>query len=142
MSTVFTVGLAGDWGAAGGAYATRPCSCHVLGAVRLNVRLTALRLGTLEHVRTARMVIARTGAPLRAAIIDATLHRVRPILLTAAAAILAMIPLCRSVFWGPMAYATMGGLFVATFLTLFFLPALYQFAFQNQDPPLASETAE
>ena len=99
-------------------------------------------------IRNSVILVARvdeltaTGAPLRAAIIDATLHRVRPILLTAAAAILAMIPLCRSVFWGPMAYSTMGGLFVATFLTLFFLPALYQFAFQNQASPQALEKAE
>jgi Cu/Ag efflux pump CusA len=49
----------------------------------------------------------------------------RPIVLTAAAAVLAMIPLSRSVFWGPMAVAIMGGLIVATVLTLFFLPALY-----------------
>ena len=46
-------------------------------------------------------------------------------MLTAAAAILAMIPLTRSVFWGPMAVAIMGGLIVATLLTVFFLPALY-----------------
>ena len=49
----------------------------------------------------------------------------RPISLTAAAAVLAMIPLSRSIFWGPMAVAVMGGLIAATFLTLFFLPALY-----------------
>jgi multidrug efflux pump subunit AcrB len=59
------------------------------------------------------------------AVIDATAHRLRPILLTAAAAIFAMIPISRSVFWGPMAYAIMGGLAVATLLTLVFLPALY-----------------
>jgi multidrug efflux pump subunit AcrB len=59
------------------------------------------------------------------AVIDATTHRVRPILLTAAAAILGMVPIAASVFWGPMAYAVMGGLAVATALTLVFLPALY-----------------
>ena len=59
------------------------------------------------------------------AIIDATVRRYRPILLTALAAVLAMIPLSRSVFWGPMAIAIMGGLLVATVLTLLFLPALY-----------------
>ncbi|MBK0065031.1 MULTISPECIES: efflux RND transporter permease subunit [unclassified Acinetobacter] len=58
-------------------------------------------------------------------IIDATVRRFRPILLTALAAVLAMIPLSRSIFFGPMAVAIMGGLIVATFLTLFFLPALY-----------------
>ncbi len=59
------------------------------------------------------------------AIVDATVRRLRPIVLTALAAILAMIPLTRSDFFGPMAVAIMGGLFVATLLTLFFLPALY-----------------
>jgi multidrug efflux pump subunit AcrB len=59
------------------------------------------------------------------AVIMATEHRLRPILLTAAAAILGMIPIAPTVFWGPMAYAVMGGLVVATLLTLVFLPALY-----------------
>ena len=59
------------------------------------------------------------------AIIESTVRRMRPISLTAAAAVLAMIPLSRSIFWGPMAVAVMGGLIAATFLTLFFLPALY-----------------
>jgi len=59
------------------------------------------------------------------AVIVATEHRLRPILLTAAAAILGMIPITPTVFWGPMAYAVMGGLVVATLLTLVFLPALY-----------------
>ena len=59
------------------------------------------------------------------AVIDATVRRFRPIVLTALAAILAMIPLSRSVFFGPMAVAIMGGLTVATLLTLTFLPALY-----------------
>jgi multidrug efflux pump len=59
------------------------------------------------------------------AILDATVRRFRPIVLTALAAILAMIPLSRSVFFGPMATAIMGGLLVATLLTVFFLPALY-----------------
>ncbi|MBC8648084.1 efflux RND transporter permease subunit [Pseudomonas sp. MTM4] len=59
------------------------------------------------------------------AIIDATVRRFRPIVLTALASVLAMIPLSRSVFFGPMAVAIMGGLIVATALTLLFLPALY-----------------
>jgi len=61
----------------------------------------------------------------RTAIIEATVRRARPVVLTALAAILAMIPLSRSAFWGPMAVTIMGGLFVATFLTLLFVPALY-----------------
>jgi multidrug efflux pump len=59
------------------------------------------------------------------AIVESTVRRMRPISLTAAAAVLAMIPLSRSIFWGPMAVAIMGGLIAATLLTLFFLPALY-----------------
>jgi multidrug efflux pump len=65
------------------------------------------------------------GAALKTAIIEATVRRMRPIALTAAAAVLAMIPLTFSTFWGPMAMAIMGGLLVATLLTLLFLPALY-----------------
>jgi multidrug efflux pump subunit AcrB len=65
------------------------------------------------------------GMPAREAIIHACVTRYRPIILTAAAAILAMIPLSRSVFWGPMAIAIMGGLLVATALTLLALPAMY-----------------
>ena len=59
------------------------------------------------------------------AVLDAAVHRTRPVALTAAATVLAMIPLTRSVFWGPMAIAIMGGLTVATLLTIFFVPALY-----------------
>jgi len=59
------------------------------------------------------------------AVVDAAVHRTRPVALTAAATVLAMIPLTRSVFWGPMAIAIMGGLTVATLLTIFFVPALY-----------------
>ena len=65
------------------------------------------------------------GMERGAAIVDATMHRLRPILLTAAAAILGLIPIVSEVFWGPMAIAMMGGLFIATVLTLIFLPALY-----------------
>lgn len=65
------------------------------------------------------------GHPPWTAIVDATVRRFRPIVLTALAAVLAMIPLSRSAFYGPMAVAIMGGLIVATALTLLFLPALY-----------------
>ena len=66
-----------------------------------------------------------TGIEPWQAIVESTLRRFRPIMLTAAAAILAMIPLTSSVFFGPMAVAIMGGLAVATVLTILFLPALY-----------------
>ncbi|MBS4095356.1 MAG: efflux RND transporter permease subunit [Sulfuricella sp.] len=65
------------------------------------------------------------GMPDWMAIRESTVRRFRPILLTAAAAMLAMIPLTRSILWGPMAYAIMGGLLVATALTILFVPALY-----------------
>jgi len=68
------------------------------------------------------------------AVVVATMHRFRPILLTAAAAILGMIPIAPTIFWGPMAYAIMGGLAVATLLTLIFLPALYVAWFRIEDP--------
>jgi multidrug efflux pump subunit AcrB len=64
------------------------------------------------------------------AVVEATEHRMRPILLTAAAASLALIPIAREIFWGPMAYAMMGGIIVGTLLTLLFLPALYVAWFQ------------
>jgi multidrug efflux pump len=64
------------------------------------------------------------------AIVDATLRRARPVALTALAAILGMIPLAGSIFWGPMAITIMGGLFVATVLTLIVVPALYALWFR------------
>jgi multidrug efflux pump len=72
------------------------------------------------------------GKSLWDAIVESAVRRLRPIVLTALAAILAMIPLTRSVFWGPMAWAIMGGLFVATLLTLIFLPALYAAVYRAQ----------
>lgn len=79
----------------------------------------------------------RAGSAPYAAIIDATVRRFRPIVLTALAAVLAMIPLSRSVFFGPMAVAIMGGLIVATLLTIFFLPALYAAWFKVERDTLA-----
>ena len=72
------------------------------------------------------------------AIVESTVRRLRPIVLTAAAAVLAMIPLSRSVFWGPMAVAIMGGLIVATVLTLLALPAMYAAWYRvRRDPVVA-----
>ncbi len=86
--------------------------------------------------------IARGVAPW-VAIVDATVRRSRPVVLTAAAAVLAMIPLTRSVFWGPMAISIMGGLVVATALTLVFVPALYAtwFRIRRESPAQAPEAA-
>ncbi|HJV61423.1 MAG TPA: efflux RND transporter permease subunit [Albitalea sp.] len=83
------------------------------------------------------------GVPTWEAIVEAAVRRFRPILLTAAAAVLAMIPLSRSVFWGPMAVAIMGGLIVATGLTLLALPAMYAAWFRvrpaDQEKSLSAE---
>jgi multidrug efflux pump subunit AcrB len=74
------------------------------------------------------------GVPDWSAIVESAVRRFRPIVLTAAAAVLAMIPLSRSVFWGPMAVAIMGGLIVATVLTLLALPAMYAAWFRVERP--------
>jgi multidrug efflux pump len=85
--------------------------------------------------------IARGVVPWTA-IVDATVRRSRPVVLTAAAAVLAMIPLTRSVFWGPMAISIMGGLIVATALTLVFVPALYAAWFRvRRDSPAQTPIA-
>jgi multidrug efflux pump subunit AcrB len=74
------------------------------------------------------------GVPAWSAIVEAAVRRFRPIVLTAAAAVLAMVPLSRSLFWGPMAVAIMGGLIVATALTLLALPAMYAAWFRVKRP--------
>ena len=79
-----------------------------------------------------------SGIPAWDAIVESAVRRLRPIVLTAAAAVLAMIPLSRSVFWGPMAVAIMGGLIVATLLTLLALPAMYAAWFRIQRQPAAA----
>ena len=76
------------------------------------------------------------------AIVGATVRRFRPIVLTAAAAVLALIPLVRSDFFGPMAVAMMGGIVVATVLTLVFLPALYAAWFRVRRPARAARAGE
>ncbi len=85
------------------------------------------------------------GLTRKEAIVEATVRRARPVVLTALAAILAMIPLSRSAFWGPMAITIMGGLFVATFLTLLYLPGLYALWFRKsleQSGPSAQTDGE
>ncbi|MBT9507557.1 efflux RND transporter permease subunit [Rhodoferax sp.] len=79
-----------------------------------------------------------SGVPAWDAIVESTVRRLRPIVLTAAAAVLAMIPLSRSVFWGPMAVAIMGGLIVATVLTLLALPAMYAALYRVKREPVAA----
>jgi multidrug efflux pump len=83
------------------------------------------------------------GMTRKEAIVEATVRRARPVVLTALAAILAMVPLSRSAFWGPMAITIMGGLFVATFLTLLYLPGLYALWFRKSlDEAGASEVID
>ena len=90
----------------------------VLALIGILIRNSVILIVQIEHLRDE-------GKPAWQAVIEATEHRMRPILLTAAAASLALIPISREVFWGPMAYAMMGGIIVGTVLTLLFLPALY-----------------
>jgi Cu/Ag efflux pump CusA len=79
------------------------------------------------------------GRPVWDAVVEATGHRMRrPIMLTAAAASLVLIPVAREIFWGPMAYAMMGGIIVGTMLTLLFLPALYVAWFRIEEPASVS----
>jgi hypothetical protein len=88
------------------------------------IRNTVILVDQIEHDVAA-------GSTRRVAIIEATVRRARPVVLTALAAVLAMIPLSHSGFWGSMAVAIMGGLLVATVLTILFLPALYALWFRR-----------
>ena len=90
----------------------------VLALIGILIRNSVILIVQIEDLRKA-------GTPPWQAVVEATEHRMRPIMLTAAAATLALIPISREVFWGPMAYAMMGGIVVGTVLTLLFLPALY-----------------
>lgn len=99
----------------------------VIALFGMIIRNSVILIDQIEQDRAA-------GVDPFEAIIGSTIRRSRPILLTAAAAVLAMIPLMRSQFWGPMAVAIMGGLIVATLLTLFFLPALYAAAYRIRKP--------
>jgi multidrug efflux pump subunit AcrB len=90
----------------------------VLALVGILIRNSVILIIQIEQLRAEGM------APWDA-VVEATRHRMRPIMLTAAAATLGLIPIAGEVFWGPMAYAMMGGIIVGTVLTLLFLPALY-----------------
>ena len=78
------------------------------------------------------------GKEIWDAVIEAAMSRFRPIMLTAVSTVLGMIPIAPTIFWGPMAYAIMGGLLVATVLTLIFLPALYIAWFRVSEPDAAA----
>jgi multidrug efflux pump subunit AcrB len=106
----------------------------VLALIGILIRNSVILIVQIEHLN-------ETGRPVWEAVVEATEHRMRPILLTAAAASLALIPIAREIFWGPMAYAMMGGIIVGTLLTLLFLPALYVAWFRIKEPVRSSELA-
>ncbi|MCW5655603.1 efflux RND transporter permease subunit [Hydrogenophaga sp.] len=120
---VFLTGPLGMAGVAGALLAlNRPFGfVALLGVIALMGMIQRNSVILIDQIEQDR---AR-GVPAWDAIVEAAVRRMRPIVLTAAAAVLAMIPLSRSVFWGPMAVAIMGGLVVATVLTLLALPAMY-----------------
>jgi multidrug efflux pump subunit AcrB len=99
----------------------------VLALIGILIRNSVILIVQIEDLR-------KEGRPAWDAVVEATEHRMRPILLTAAAASLALIPIAREIFWGPMAYAMMGGIIVGTVLTLLFLPALYVAWFRIKEP--------
>lgn len=102
----------------------------VIALMGMIQRNSVILIDQIEQDRAA-------GMPAWQAIVESAVRRLRPIVLTAAAAVLAMIPLSRSIFWGPMAVAIMGGLIVATALTLLALPAMYAAWFRVERPNLA-----
>src|SRR5258705_3328956 len=111
----------------------------VLALIGILVRNSVILIVQIEDLR-------KEGLPAWDAVVEATEHRMRPILLTAAAASLALIPIAREIFWGPIAYAMMGGIIVGTLLTLLFLPALYVAWFRiypgHDDDRPTSETVD
>lgn len=99
----------------------------VLALIGILIRNSVILVVQIEDLR-------QEGKDPWSAVVEATEHRMRPIMLTAAAASLALIPIAREIFWGPMAYAMMGGIIVGTVLTLLFLPALYIAWFRIKAP--------
>ncbi|MBX9836129.1 MAG: efflux RND transporter permease subunit, partial [Burkholderiaceae bacterium] len=135
FSRAMLVFLTGPLGIAGVAAALmvsgRPFGfVALLGVIALMGMIQRNSVILIDQIETDR---AR-GIPAWTAIVESAVRRLRPIVLTAAAAVLAMIPLSRSVFWGPMAVAIMGGLIVATVLTLLALPAMYAAWFRVRKP--------
>lgn len=99
----------------------------VLALIGILIRNSVILVVQIEDLR-------KEGIAAWDAVREATEHRMRPIMLTAAAASLGLIPIAREIFWGPMAYAMMGGIIVGTVLTLLFLPALYLAWFRIRPP--------
>ena len=102
----------------------------ILGVLALTGMIARNAVILIEQVEVER----REGTDAWNAVIKAALSRFRPIMLTAISTVLGMIPIASTIFWGPMAFAIMGGLLVATVLTLIFLPALYVACFRVKEP--------
>jgi multidrug efflux pump len=139
FSRAMLVFLTGPLGIAGVAAAllllNRPFGfVALLGVVALMGMIMRNSVILIDQIEQDR----RRGVAAWDAIVESAVRRFRPIVLTAAAAVLAMIPLSRSVFWGPMAVAIMGGLIVATALTLLALPAMYAAWFRVKREPAAA----
>jgi multidrug efflux pump subunit AcrB len=103
----------------------------ILALIGIITKNALILVGQIEYERAS-------GRSVRDAAIDASMVRFRPIVLTAVSTVLGMIPIAWTVFWGPMAFAIMGGLLVGTVLTLVFLPTLYVTVFDRgpqQEPP-------
>jgi len=140
FSRAFLVFLTGPLGISGVAAAlllfNQPLGfVALLGVIALMgmiMRNSVILIDQIEKDRSA-------GMPAFDAVVGAAVRRFRPIVLTAAAAVLAMIPLTRSLFWGPMAVAIMGGLVVATVLTILSLPAMYAAWFKVRPSALESQ---
>ncbi|SFU57994.1 efflux RND transporter permease subunit [Pseudoduganella namucuonensis] len=143
FSRALLVFLTGPLGVAGAAFALlalgRPlgfvANLGIIALFGMIIRNSVILVDQIEQD-------IKGGAEPWDAIVESAVRRCRPIILTAAAAALAMIPLSRSVFWGPMAVAIMGGLILATALTLLFLPALYAAWFRVKKPVRATALAE
>lgn len=129
---VFLTGPLGMAGVAGALLAlNRPFGfVALLGVIALMGMIQRNSVILIDQIEQDRA----SGVPAWEAIVESAVRRLRPIVLTAAAAVLAMIPLTRSIFWGPMAVAIMGGLMVATVLTLLALPAMYAAWFKVEKP--------
>ena len=107
----------------------------ILGIVALGGMIMRNSVILIDQVKTEM----QEGRDAWSAVVEAAVHRTRPVALTAAATVLAMVPLSHSVFWGPMAISIMGGLTVATLLTIFFVPALYAASFKVRRAQPAGE---
>jgi multidrug efflux pump subunit AcrB len=102
----------------------------ILGILALMGMIARNAVILIEQIETERA----QGRELWDAVVEGAISRFRPIMLTAISTVLGLIPIAPTVFWGPMAFAIMGGLFVATLLTLVVLPALYVTFFRVQEP--------